>query len=237
MKCHGSLFHVNKTVRTDRCSLNIIHLVGSECGLGNETVCGCQTPWKRLTHQMSLFQFQFFLELCLSVLNEVRCNLIIFGNNSNHSDQNEHINMEGTYHLSSKLLRYMQEILLIRRCHGRKRPIQSTASTFKPSVHRLIMQTSFISFVHLLFKWNSHSQVKYEEKSNLNKLNHKKPSPGERMHLMNCFLLEGMNVNFKSVLSWNYSLKAACNLVMSAHWETLYVDAQLYVGQGNSQLQ
>lgn len=183
-----------------------------------------------------IISISVFLELCLCVLNEVRCNLMIFGNNSNHSDQKEHINMEGTYHLSSKLLRYMQEILPIRRCHGRKRQIQSTASTFKPNVHQLIMQTSFISFVHLLFKSNSDSQVKYEEKSNLNKLNHKKTSPGEMMHLMNCFLLEGMNVNFKSVLSWNYSLKAACNLVMSAHWET-YVDAQLYVGQGNSQLQ
>lgn len=176
MKCHGSLFHVNKTVRSDRRSLNIIQEMRLR-------VKCCEKGWLTWCHY---FNFRFFLELCLCVLKEVRCNLIIFGNNSNHSDPNEHINMEGTYHLSSKLLRYMQEILLIRRCHGKKRQIQSTASTFKPSVHQLIMQTSFISFVHLLFKWNSHSQVKYK-KSNLNKLNHKKTSPGEMMHLMNCF--------------------------------------------------
>lgn len=207
MKCHGSLFHVNKTVRSDRSSLNIIHLdTHMEMRLCVRVKCR-EKGWLTWCHY---FNFRFFLELCLCVLNEVRCNLIIFGNNSNHSDKNEHINMEGTYHLSSKLLRYMQEMPLIRRCHGRKRQIQSTASTFKPNVHQLIMQTSFISFVHLLFKWYSHSEVKYMEKSHLNKLNHKKTSsPGEITHLMNCFVPEGVNVNFKSVLSWNYSLKAA----------------------------
>lgn len=80
--------------------------------------------------------------------------------------------MERTPHLSSRLLRYMQEMLLIGRCHGRKRRMQFTAAAVKANVHQLIMQTSFMSFVHLLFEQNSGSEVKFKE----NKLNREKTS-------------------------------------------------------------
>ncbi len=108
-----------------------------------------------LIHPMSSFNFIFcsFGSVCLLI--EVGCDLVIFGNNSNHSDQYGHITMEGTPRSFNKLLRYIQELVLMRRQHGCKR---------QTLVHQTIihMQSSCVSFYLLVSPSNDMFSLKWK---------------------------------------------------------------------------
>lgn len=80
---------------------------------------------------MSSFNFIFWRFGSVCLLNEVRCNLVIFGNKSHHRDQYGHITMEGMRRSFSKWLCYTQELVLMGGQYECKRQIQFTAAMLK----------------------------------------------------------------------------------------------------------
>lgn len=98
----SALLCLNKIMRCDRVSPNIVHLAAFIACLANE-MCVKYQAKKALNHPMSSPGFYF---ACL--LNELGCNFPILSNNSRPQDGS--ITMEGTPHLSNKLWRHIQEL-------------------------------------------------------------------------------------------------------------------------------
>lgn len=165
MWCLGGALFINKIIRCARQSLNIVHLVTFIACMANEVVwISIKHGGKQLIHTMSSFNFIFCSVGSVCLLNEVSCNFVIFGNNSNHRDQYGYITMVGTHHSSSTLLWYTQELILIRGQHGCKRQIQLTAAILKSNClsanSTCPKPLLFLLLVCFLFKWNVRFEMK-----------------------------------------------------------------------------
>lgn len=158
MKCQGSVLCVYKIMRHDESTVDIAHLVAFIACLMNPILwLSIKRRGKRQLHLMFSFNFIFWRFGSVCLLNEVRCNLVIFGNNSHHRDQYGHITMEGTRRSFSKLPWYTQELVLMGGQHECKRQIQFTAAILKSNCLLAInvhpIRPCLLLFSNFFFKW------------------------------------------------------------------------------------